>query len=129
MLRAEDARQIYRLRWEVELFFKRAKSGSGMNELRSRKKHIVLTLLYAALIRTTLAMRAKAKLLDRFAPKKRPRINPHQWMKWWNRRLIDVLRERLHTPAVVSFADVIAMLTDPNTGRCPPRFSFVEGQR
>ena len=74
---------------------------------------IELTLLYAPLIRTTLAMRAKAKLMDHLAPKNRSRINPHQWMKWWNRRLIDVLRERLHTPAVVSFADVIAMLTDP----------------
>ena len=129
MLRAEDTRQIYRLRWEVELFFKRAKSGSGMNKLRSRKKHIVLTLLYAALIRTTLAMRAKAKLLDRFAPKKRPRINPHQWMKWWNRRLIGVLEDLLDTPVTVSFADVITMLTDLHTGRCPTQFSFVEGQR
>ena len=63
-----------------------------------------------------------------FMPKNRPRINPHQWMKWWNRRLIGVLEDLLDTPVTVSFADVIAMLTDPNTGRCPTRFSFVEGQ-
>lgn len=42
-LPAAHAEHIYRLRWEVETFYKVNKSGLGLNELTSAKPHIVRT--------------------------------------------------------------------------------------
>lgn len=55
--------RAYRLRWEVELFFKAAKSGLGMNELPSSKPHIVEMLVCAALIRLSACMQDRKRLL------------------------------------------------------------------
>lgn len=129
-LAAAHVRQVYRLRWEAETFFKLAKSGSGMNDLTSSKESIVRLQLTAGLLRATLAMRAKASLVRRFAPGQACRIGPLQWVKWWNDQLRDVLVRvlfsletwRRRTPA-----EELAMLFDPNhRGRPPTRTAFAE---
>ena len=123
LMDATHVREIYRLRWEVESFFKTAKSGSGINELPSSKAHIVETLLYAGLLRASLAMRARAAVVQARALC----INPHQWVRWWNRHLGSLLDELL-----AGFVDVDALidwkiLTDPNRRRVPTRQAFATG--
>jgi len=121
-LAAKDIREVYRLRWEVETFFKLCKSGCGMDELPRSKKPIVRLYLTAGLLRATLSMRAKAMVVRRFAPGLTQRIAPLQWVRWWNEELRNVLRILLlglgswrpRTPA-----EELAMLLDPNL-RCRP---------
>ncbi len=125
LLPAEVTRNTYRLRWEVELLFKAAKSHSGLPELPSSKEHIMLTLAYAALIRVTAAMQALAKV-RRHAPLGRW-INPVQWMTWWNEWLDPMLLELLRPLArcTPTSLEELALLTmDPNLGRTPNRHAF-----
>ncbi len=121
MLAVEDIYQVYRLRWEVETFFKTLKSGCAADEFPSSKQHIVETLLYAGLLRAALAMRAKAKqgwILIR-------RVNNGQWMRWWNRQLPTALIELAgFMDSRCSINEVLIMLSDPNQGRIPTRFSL-----
>ena len=49
----------YQLRWEVEQFFKLAKSGSGLHEMLSANENVVRTLVYAAICRATVSMRGR----------------------------------------------------------------------
>jgi len=122
MLAAESIRQVYRLRWEVETFFKTLKSGCSANQFPSAKKPVVRALLYAGLFRAALAMRAKARKrwLDT------GRVNHGQWMRWWNRQLPHMLEELVSGPTEpLSLDDIRRMLTDPNHGRIPTRFAFV----
>jgi putative transposase len=124
LLAAKHVRSTYKLRWEAETFFKTAKSGSGMNELPSSKAHIVETLLYAGLLRAALAMRAKAggaKTLIR-------RINPQQWMRWWNRQLDAALEHLLGVELALDLETLLTMLADPNRARIPTRYAFTDGE-
>ena len=124
MLAAEDAWNIYRLRWEVETFFKTAKSGCALSDTPSRDKHRVKILIYAALLRATLAMKAKARFIKLRPQRNRQRVNPQQWMRWWNRQLRQLL-ERLVIPQERLGVDgILDMLTDPNVKRVPSRNAF-----
>lgn len=121
-LPAEMVRDLYRLRWEVELFYKAAKSGSGLDELPSTKPHVVRTLIYAALIRTSLAMKARMKAS--IAARDRLRINPIQWVRVWNELLLQCLdkllrpgRPRLDT----DWLELAFLARDPNQARIPTR--------
>ena len=49
-LSPEDIGQIYAARWVVELFFRELKSHFRVEDMPSRKRHIVEALLYAAII-------------------------------------------------------------------------------
>ena len=49
-LSPEDIGQIYAARWVVELFFRELKSHYRIEDMPSRKRHIVEALLYAAII-------------------------------------------------------------------------------
>ncbi len=123
MLAAHHIRAVYRLRWEVETFFKITKSGCGMNELPSSKRAIVQILLTAALLRATLSMRARAALVRRFAPGQEHRVNPLQWTRWWSDELRIVLRTLLFTLSSWTprtAAQELALLFDPNHLRRPP---------
>ena len=130
MLAAKDIREVYRLRWEVETFFKLCKSGCAMNELPSSKEPIVRILLTAGLLRATLSMRAKAAIVRQFAPGQAHRIAPLQWVRWWNEELRSVLRLMLlkfQGWCPRSPMEELAMLFDPNM-RCrpPTRTAFAE---
>lgn len=120
LLPAHRARDIYRLRWEVETFFKTVKSGSAANEFPSRNRYTVEALLYAGLLRAALAMRAKARQTWVFIH----RVNHGQWIRWWNRQLEEATSHLLGREPDVSVEAILALLADPNGGRIPTRFAF-----
>jgi hypothetical protein len=126
-LPAEYIHNCYRLRWEAETFYKSAKSGSGMNELPSAKAHIVRTLVKAALVRTTVAMQARA-VASKYLPPSMW-INPGQWLTVWNSMLGNAL-ERLCRdvrPTDEPIWQRLARVTvDPNYKRVPTRQVFAE---
>jgi hypothetical protein len=55
VLSPKDVASAYRLRWNVELFFKQLKSGTGFNAVISGRRSAVTALLYAKLIALCLA--------------------------------------------------------------------------
>lgn len=124
MLPAEEVWNVYRLRWEVETFFKTAKSGCALSDTPSRDQHRVETLVYAALLRATLAMRAKARFIRLAPARNRVRLNPHQWMRWWNRQLHDLLTAVVSGDGWLDTDAFLLMLSDPNVGRIPSRDAF-----
>ena len=124
-LPAEAIVRTYRLRWEVETFFKTAKTGSELDHLPSSKQHIVETLVYAALLRATTSMQALAQVRARVAHPKGLLINPGQWQKWWNRRLRGLLDDLLPAYPALGTQEVALMLSDPNIGRPTNRSTFL----
>ncbi len=124
LLPAEEAWNIYRLRWEVETFFKTAKSGCALADSPSRDKHRVQTLVFAALIRATLAMKAKARFIVLVPARNRRRINPGQWMRWWNRQLYTLLDDLILNDNPLNNQSLYNMLADPNVARVPSRNAF-----
>lgn len=119
---AEQVAAAYRLRWTVERFYVSAKSGMGLDKITSRKPYIVETLIRAALLRTTLAMQAKAKA-ERHLPKGRW-INPLQWIKVWRERLGDLLAGWLRGSRArtgITWERLARLAMDPNRKRLPPR--------
>jgi hypothetical protein len=124
MLPAREAWNVYRLRWEVETFFKTAKSGCALGDQPSADRHRVEALVYAALIRATLAMKAKASLVRLVPARDRIRLNPQQWMRWWNRHLHQLLHRLIVPEVPLDLVELFRMLSDPNRGRTPSRVAF-----
>jgi hypothetical protein len=124
MLPAEETWNVCRVRWEVEMFFKTAKSGCGLADLPSGDPHRVEGLVYAALLRATLAMKAKAGLILLAPARHRTRLNPQQWMRWWNRHLHQLLHRLIVPEVPFDLEDLFLMLSDPNLGRIPSRVAF-----
>ena len=116
--------RAYRLRWEVELFFKAAKSGLGMHELPSAKPHIVEMLVRAALIRLSACMQDRRRLLDDAAHPRAPDIGPLQWLDWWRQRLPDLLARLLGRDRHLDTDDLVLLLADPNRKRPTNRAIF-----
>lgn len=119
---AEDLRDLYRLRWEVETFYKTAKGGLGLDELPSAQPHIVQTLIRAALIRASIAMQAKAEA-EPSVPAGRW-IQPKTWTSVWA-TVLDNLVAALVAPSRRkspgwAFLAVLAM--DDNLNRPPTRW-------
>lgn len=119
---------MYRLRWEVETFYKTAKSGLGLNELAFTKPHVIEIFVRAALLRASVAMQAKQA-----AEGKLPRelwLNPGQWLAVWRQvvehlieKLLEVRRHRLPW----TWTDLAFLATDPNRSRPPMRHVFTTG--
>jgi putative transposase len=126
LLPAEVVSRTYQLRWEVETFYKTAKSGCGLADLPSRKAHIVETLLYAALLRATTSMQALARFRKEHADLIGVHINPGQWQGWWNGQLRGLIDELVRTVADLEPTELARMLGDPNIGRMTTRRWFVE---
>jgi hypothetical protein len=124
MLPAEDAWNIYRLRWEVETFFKTAKSGCGLADTPTKTRHGVETLVYAALLRATIAMKMKSRFVRLIPARNRHRINPMQWMRWWNRHLHQLLHDLVAHEDNLDGYQLLLMLSDPNRARTPSRNAF-----
>lgn len=123
-LAAEAVRDAYRLRWEVETFYKASKSGAALHELPSSQAHIVRTLIYAALIRTTITMKALNQAREAL-----PLgfwINPIAWQRLWNQILAEALDQLLapSSPRPRSWKDLSRLAVDPNRGRPPTRYTF-----
>ena len=119
---AEQVAAAYRLRWTVERFYVSAKSGMGLDKITSRKPHVIETLIRAALLRTTLAMRAKIQA-ERHLPAGRW-INPLLWVKVWRERIGDLLVGWLsgrRTRSGVTWKRLALLAMDPNKKRLSPR--------
>jgi len=50
LLAAEDAYNVYRVRWEIELIFKELKSGYGLGDITSRSEKVATAFIYSAVI-------------------------------------------------------------------------------
>lgn len=124
LLPAEDAWNIYRLRWEVETFFKTAKSGCALSDTPSRDRNRVQTLVFAALIRATLAMKAKALFIVLVPARNGRRVNPGQWMRWWNRQIHMLLDDLIFNDTPLDTQTLYELLADPNVARIPSRNAF-----
>ena len=125
LLPAEAIARTYRLRWEVETFFRTAKTGSGLCELPSTKPHIVRTLLYAAMLRATSSMQALAKFRHETADALGLLINPGQWHTWWNRTVAGALADLVFHHGTLTDEDLAYLLADPNRGRPTNRAVFL----
>ena len=118
----EQVAALYRLRWTVERFYVSAKSGMGLDKITSRRPHVIETLIRAALLRTTLAMQAKARA-ERRLPKGRW-INPLLWIKVWRDRVIDLLVGWLdgrRARTGLTWERLARLAMDPNRKRLSPR--------
>lgn len=109
--------ELYGLRWEVETFYKTGKSGLGLNDLPSRKPHVVRTLIKAALIRSSIAMQARVQAEQKL-PSSRW-INPLQWVHVWRERIAEILLGEHIQRLTWDFLARLAV--DPNVKRVPLR--------
>ncbi len=123
-LPAELVGRAYRLRWEVELFFKAGKSGLGLHELPTTKPHIVETLVYAALIRVSACMQDRVALLRRTHHPRAPDIGPQRWLDWWRQQAPRLLAALLDRAEPLSDDDRILLLANPNRKRPTNREVF-----
>lgn len=124
----EQVAASYRLRWEVETFYKGAKSGMGLDESTSKMPHIVEMLARAALLRATVAMQAKREA-DGHLPAGRW-TNPLLWITVWRERIGDLLRGWLRgtrTRVRVTWERLARLAMDPNRKRLSPRVAAKMG--
>ena len=121
MLPAELIADTYRLRWEVETFFKTSKSGLGLDELPSRQPEIVAALVYASLLRASTAMQALARFRRTVSDPMGLPINPGQWVKWWSVQLHGLAAAIVGAGDALSTASIAIMLADPNVRRTTTR--------
>jgi putative transposase len=76
-LAAEDVRAVYAARWQIELLFKEWKQHYRLEQIPSRKRHVVEALIFAALLAAVIsgallaAFRAKLKSLANRLPQQR----------------------------------------------------------
>jgi hypothetical protein len=123
----EQIAAYYRLRQQVEVFYKTGKDRLGLDELTSSKAHIVRTLIKAALVRASIAMRAKTEAEPNLPVGRW--INPVLWATVWSDALHDLF---IGAPArAVRWAFLARQAADPNVNRVPHRLALVTplGQR
>ena len=63
---AETVLALYRLRWQIEVAFKRLKSLAGLADLQAKDPRLVRSCLFAKLIVALLAKEAAHDLLESF---------------------------------------------------------------
>jgi len=123
MLVDEDIDQLYRLRWEVETFFKANKSGLGLEEISSAKPHIVRTFIKAALVRSSVAMQAKIAAESALPPDRW--INPMKWVQVWRsvvHYLLDGILGLMTRAVPVTWCRLARLAMDPSRARAPTRY-------
>jgi hypothetical protein len=119
--------QLYRLRWEVELFYKLGKSGLGLGRIKTKQPHIIRILIRAALIRSTLALKAKI-IAEGYLPLG-CWINPLAWVKIIRHFLCPSLVSLLYFSSNIacSWQALAFLAIDPNKHRMPLRVKFAMG--
>lgn len=125
-----EVAQVYRLRWEVETYYKTGKSGFGLDELPSRKPHIVRTLVKAALVRSSIAMQAKRKAEPNLPAGRW--MNPMQWVQVWHLAVEAISDAMLAGISLASarrptWESLAALAHDPNVKRPPTRWKSMQG--
>ncbi|GAB4159913.1 MAG: IS4-like element ISH8C family transposase [Planctomycetota bacterium] len=121
-LEAEGVGEMYRLRWEVETFYKTAKSGLGLGEIRSTKPHNVRTLVEAALLRASVAMQAMGEAWRSLSPYRW--IGAMKWVKVWQKAVEELLprKGRDWKPPRITWMDLAQRAMDLNRKRPPTRW-------
>ncbi|MGH7262214.1 MAG: IS4 family transposase, partial [Candidatus Methylomirabilales bacterium] len=77
-LPAEDVQATYALRWQIELLFKELKRHYRLEDMPSRKRDIVESLLYAAIL-SLAASRRLLQALRQALPAHAPRLKEHRF--------------------------------------------------
>ena len=123
-LSAEECAEVYRLRWEIELFFKEAKTHYRLDEVATRNDAVVLALLYAAVMTTVLSRALQRAVVDAL-PKRQRRVP----MRRFAAVLSTLALQLLHLAAGSStdnrsainraLRTLLGEATDPNVSRKP----------
>ncbi len=125
---AEAMRNLYRLRWEVELHYRLGKGGLGLDDLHSSKADVILAMVNAALLRASVSMQAR-----RVAQKHLRAglwINPEAWGRLWQELLGQLLPIVLRGPPADSgwtWSLLAELAADPNRRRPPNRHLWAIG--
>ena len=77
---ATQVAAIYRARWTVELLFKSLKSDFALDQIPSKKKHIALALVYAAIL-TWLVSRELLLAMRKLCRKARREVPAGRWTR------------------------------------------------
>ena len=124
ILSAEDVASTYRARWEIELVFKELKSGYRLDDVESRKREVVESLIYAAVL-TLLASRALLRsIASRIDGTVRDRVTPGRWWRVFTEYAQElqflVIRPPREAPPLKDLIRTIEHeLIDPHTKRRP----------
>jgi IS4 transposase len=78
-LAAENIQATYALRWDIELLFKEMKQHYRLDDMPSRKRVIVETLVYAAIITLVASRRLLAAVRKRLAADQAERLRHQRW--------------------------------------------------
>lgn len=90
-LAAEDVRATYALRWQIELLFKELKQSYRLDQMPSRKRHIVEALLYGAIL-TLVVSRRLLDVLRQHLQGLEHRLPAQRWANVFASVALDLLR-------------------------------------
>jgi hypothetical protein len=116
----------YRLRWEVEQFFKLAKSGSGLHDMPSANENIVKTFIYAALCRATVSMRGRRAVQAILGGKRACHLHALTSHRLWLQHAHAALRSMLPPPRRLGTHDLRRLWAEANPARWCTLTSFAE---
>ena len=78
-MQLKNVYNVYRVRWEIELIFKELKSGYRLDEISSRRKEVVESFIYSAVITLIVSRR----LLRALAPHLGTGAQRVTGSRWW----------------------------------------------
>ena len=121
VLSAKEVASTYRARWEIELVFKELKSGYRLADVESRKKELVESLIYAAVL-TLLASRRLLQSIASRLGELRDRVTPGRWWTVFSEYAQELQRLMIRPPREAPpLRDLITTieheLIDPHTKR------------
>ena len=124
---AKDVAALYRARWTVELLFKQLKSDFGLEQMPSRKKDVVLALVYAAII-TWVASRELLLAVRRLLGDDGRRVTDGRWTRlvrtWATLFLVVVTSPPRHGRELARTVELALLAEGPDPHRA--RMSLVE---
>ncbi len=120
---AEEIANVYRYRWEIELIFKELKSGYRMDQLTSRRPHVVEAMIYCAI----LTLVVSRELLRHLASRVRSGAERVAAGRWWKllanyaqELQLLVVRPRRDAHLAAGLVDTfLHEIVDPHTDRRP----------
>jgi len=121
-LAAEDISAVYAARWQVELLFNQLKSSYHLDQLPSRKVHVVRSLVYASVLTLIVSQRLRAAILRRLRLES-DRLPENRFAQVFAAAAQEILRILVSPPRHTFFLqhDVSRMLSheavDPNVHR------------
>jgi putative transposase len=124
MLSAEEVAQSYRYRWEIELMFKELKYYYHIEELNTSNEHVIMALLYAALISWILSRRIRHAVLSAL-PRRLRRVPARRFAARFAQVAVDLLDFIAQELGIkISRADrcvkaLLDTVIDPNVKRRP----------